>query len=135
MTLIALNRTHFRNIVSELKLQEAGVLTTARLLEEDTTVPFIARYRKEKTGGLDEEQLRQIEKLNNYFTLLNERKLTILNSIKEQGKLTSILESKINDAVGHLGSSIMDQCIGSIKHNVDFMITNAFNNYSNNGIY
>jgi len=65
------------------------------LFSEDATIPFIARYRKEKTGGLDEDQLREIELQNNYLTLLEERKSTVLNSIEEQGKLTKELKNKI----------------------------------------
>ncbi len=65
------------------------------LLDEGNTVPFIARYRKEATGSLDEDQIRSIEERIKYLRMLEERKKTILNSIEEQGKLTPELEEKI----------------------------------------
>jgi uncharacterized protein len=71
------------------------VLATIGLLKEGATIPFIARYRKENTDGLDEEQLRDIEDRLNYLTLLEERKETVLKSIEEQGKLTEELKQKI----------------------------------------
>lgn len=86
-------------ISKELKLKENQVLATIALFKDGATVPFIARYRKEKTEGLDEEQLREIEDRLNYLTLLEERKQTILKSIDEQGKLTDELKQKIIDAV------------------------------------
>ncbi len=86
-------------ISKELNLKESQVLSTIGLLKEGATIPFIARYRKEKTEGLDEEQLRDIEDRLNYLTLLEERKETVLKSIEEQGKLTDELKQKILDAV------------------------------------
>ncbi len=82
-------------IVRKLNIREEQVKAVLNLLEEEATIPFIARYRKEKTGGLDEEQLREIESTNMYLTILAERKETILKSIEEQGKLTSELKEKI----------------------------------------
>jgi len=84
------------NVVSkELNIKETQVLEVMAMFAEGSTIPFIARYRKEKTGGLDEEQLREIETRVNYLTILEERKQTVLNSIEEQGKLTEELKNKI----------------------------------------
>ncbi len=86
-------------IAAELSLQEKQVLATIGLLQEGATVPFIARYRKEHTGGLDEDQIRDVEDRLNYLTLLEDRKATVLKSIEEQGKLTDELKAKIVAAV------------------------------------
>jgi len=86
-------------IADELKLQIAQVTEVITLLKEGATIPFIARYRKERTGGLDEDFLRNIEDRLNYLTLLEERKETILKSIEEQGKLTDELKAKIIECV------------------------------------
>lgn len=86
-------------IANELELKEFQVKAVIDLFGEAATIPFIARYRKEKTGGLDEEQLREIEDRFNYLTLLEERKKTVLKSIEEQGKLTDELKEKILAAV------------------------------------
>jgi uncharacterized protein len=88
-----------KQIAAELQLEESQVKSAATLFAEDATVPFIARYRKEKTGGLDEEQLRDIEDRLNYYQLLEDRKETILKSIEEQGKLTDELKDKIINSV------------------------------------
>lgn len=82
-------------IAKELNISSRQVETVIELLKEGATIPFIARYRKEKTGGLDEDFLRQIEDRLNYLTLLEERKEAILKSIEEQGKLTDELKTKI----------------------------------------
>ena len=84
-----------KQIATELQLEESQIKTVAALFEEDATVPFISRYRKEKTGGLDEDQLRDIEDKLNYYQLLEDRKESILKSIEEQGKLTDELKEKI----------------------------------------
>ena len=84
-----------RTISEELKIKPEQVNAVINLLNEDATIPFIARYRKEKTGGLDEEALRKIEDRFHYLTLLQQRKETILKSIEEQGKLTEELKNKI----------------------------------------
>jgi protein Tex len=86
-------------IAIELGISSAQVDTVISLFKEDATIPFIARYRKEKTGGLDEEFLRKIEERLNYLTILEDRKETILKSIEEQGKLTDELRSKITASV------------------------------------
>ena len=84
-----------KQIAIELQLEESQIKTVADLFAEDATVPFISRYRKEKTGGLDEDQLRDIEDKLNYYQLLEDRKESILKSIEEQGKLTEELKEKI----------------------------------------
>jgi protein Tex len=82
-------------IIEESGLPRAGVAQTIALLNEGGTVPFIARYRKEQTGELDEVQIRQIEDLLAYHRELAERKLTVLKSIEEQGKLSPELAARI----------------------------------------
>ncbi|GFO61229.1 RNA-binding transcriptional accessory protein [Geomonas silvestris] len=82
-------------VVEESALPRAGVLATIALLNEGGTVPFIARYRKEQTGELDEVQIREIEDLLAYHRELAERKVTVLKSIEEQGKLTPELSARI----------------------------------------
>ncbi|MDP4116059.1 MAG: Tex family protein [Bacteroidota bacterium] len=82
-------------IAKELNLKLEQIESVIKLFSEDATIPFIARYRKEMTGGLDEDFLRAIEERLNYLTLLSERRDTILKSIEEQGKLTDDLKSKI----------------------------------------
>jgi len=71
------------------------VETTIKLLDEGATVPFIARYRKEATGNLDEVKIRGIEEKRQYFTDLEARRTTVLGSIEKQGKLTDELKAKI----------------------------------------
>ena len=83
-------------IAEELSLKSQQVSAVLEMLAEGATIPFIARYRKERTNGLDEEQLRNIEDRNNYLIILNDRKETILKSIEEQGKLTDELRTKID---------------------------------------
>jgi uncharacterized protein len=82
-------------IAQELKINENSVNKTIELLKEGATIPFIARYRKEKTGGLDETQIKNIKERFEYYTELEKRKETILETIKEQGKLTPELEKEI----------------------------------------
>ncbi|WP_411702314.1 Tex family protein [Corynebacterium sp. LaCa142] len=82
-------------IAAEIGAQETQVSTALRLLAEGNTVPFIARYRKEATGGLDDAQLRTIEERATYLRELEERKETILAAIEEQGKLSDDLRSQI----------------------------------------
>ncbi|WP_241646622.1 Tex family protein [Rosenbergiella metrosideri] len=85
-------------IANELQVRIEQVDATIQLYDEGNTVPFIARYRKEVTGGLDDTQLRQLETRLTYLRELDERRHTILNSISEQGKLTDELAQSI-DAV------------------------------------
>ena len=91
------NKQILEIIVEESGLPRAGVTQTVALLNEGGTVPFIARYRKEQTGELDEVQIRQIEDLLSYHRELAERKVTVLKSIEEQGKLTPELSARIGN--------------------------------------
>src|ERR1700761_5690998 len=83
------------HIAQILNLPLPGVRSVMALLEEGSTVPFIARYRKEATGNLDEVQIRDIEEKTAYFRELVARRETVLASIAEQGKLTDDLKAKI----------------------------------------
>lgn len=87
--------TMFQLIADELKINVLQVKNTIELLDGGNTVPFIARYRKEVTGSLDEEQIRQVEERIQYLRALEARKDTILKSIEEQGKLTPELKARI----------------------------------------
>jgi len=87
-----------RRIADELEVNEEQVTATVGMLDEGATVPFIARYRKEVTGSLDDSQLRNLEDRLRYLRDLEARRSTILNSIEEQGKLTDELRSSINEA-------------------------------------
>ncbi|WP_028389464.1 Tex family protein [Legionella fairfieldensis] len=82
-------------IAQELKVKVSQVETAIRLLDEGATVPFIARYRKEATEGLDDSQLRQLAERLYYIRELNERRAVVLQSIREQEKLTPELEKAI----------------------------------------
>ncbi len=85
-------------IAEELNVRSEQVKSTVELLDSGNTVPFIARYRKEVTGTLDEVQIRQIEDRIRYLRNLHERKETVLESIEKQGKLTPELKQKIEKA-------------------------------------
>ena len=87
-----------KKIATELKITEEQVRNTLSLLEEDCTVPFIARYRKEQTNGLDEEQILYIQKQYDYLQKLAERKESVLKLIEEQGKLTDEIRKSITEA-------------------------------------
>ena len=85
-------------IAQELGVRNAQVLAAVALLDGGATVPFVARYRKEATGALDDAQLRTLEGRLRYLRELEERRTTILNSIREQGKLNDALEAAIRGA-------------------------------------
>ncbi|SEA28233.1 uncharacterized protein SAMN05660964_01254 [Thiothrix caldifontis] len=85
-------------IATELAVQEQQVASAVALLDEGSTVPFIARYRKEKTGGLDDTQLRYLETRLGSLRELEKRRDTVLNSIREQGKLSAELEQQVLQA-------------------------------------
>jgi uncharacterized protein len=85
-------------ICQELALPRAGVASVAALLNEGNTVPFIARYRKEATGSLDEVAIRAVEERLGYYKELLERREAVLKSIQKQGKLTPELKAKIEGA-------------------------------------
>ncbi len=87
-----------RQIAKELGVREDQVTATVALLDGGATVPFIARYRKEATGALDDAQLRTLDERLRYLRELEERRAVILNSIREQGKLDDALESAIRQA-------------------------------------
>lgn len=84
-----------RKIADHLKVNEKQVAAVITLLDAGSTVPFIARYRKEVTGSLDDTQLRTLEQKLNYWRELEERRLTIINSINEQQKMTPELQAAI----------------------------------------
>jgi len=86
---------HIVLICKELALQETQVRNTLELLDDSATIPFISRYRKEVTGGLDEVQIGEIKQLYEKFMELSKRKGTIINSIEESGKLTPELKARI----------------------------------------
>ena len=82
-------------LVEELKISPRQIAAVARLLAEGNTIPFIARYRKEVHGNLDEVQIGRIQERLNYHRELDERRATIIKSIESQGKLTDELKAKI----------------------------------------
>ena len=82
-------------LAEELAAQEGQIAAAVRLLDEGATVPFIARYRKEATGSLDDGQLRTLEERLQYLRELDERRIAVLASIKEQGKLTDELTAAL----------------------------------------
>src|SRR3569832_495409 len=83
------------HVAQTLNLPLKGIVAVIELLDEGGTVPFIARYRKEQTGNLDEVQIRDIHEKLEYFRDLMSRRETILASIEEQGKLTDTLKASI----------------------------------------
>ncbi|MCG9597753.1 RNA-binding transcriptional accessory protein [Vibrio sp. Isolate25] len=85
-------------IAQELNVRTEQVTAAVNLIDDGNTVPFIARYRKEVTGGLDDTQLRNLDSRLAYLRELDDRRQTILKSIQEQGKLTAELETEINQA-------------------------------------
>ena len=91
--------THAEQIASQLHVKPSQVEAVIKLLDEGNTVPFIARYRKEMTGSLDDEQIRIIADELVRLRALDERRASILASIEEQGKLTDELRDSINAAV------------------------------------
>ncbi|MCW8854131.1 MAG: RNA-binding transcriptional accessory protein [Gammaproteobacteria bacterium] len=87
-----------QRIAEELSVKESQVISAVGLLDEGSTVPFVARYRKEVTGGLDDTQLRNLEDRLRYLRELDDRREVILRSIDDQGKLTDGLKKSIYDA-------------------------------------
>ena len=84
-----------KQISDELGIRKEQVLATVELIDEGNTIPFIARYRKEVTGSLDDEILRKLNERLEYLRALEDRKQTILSSIEEQGMLTDELKKEI----------------------------------------
>jgi uncharacterized protein len=95
MTTVTSPTTVTATIARELNVDEQQVVATVRLLDEGNTVPFIARYRKEVTGGLDDAQLRTLDTRLTYLRELEDRRATVLAAIGEQGKLTDELRDQI----------------------------------------
>ena len=93
-----MNDKIIKNIANDLNIKENQVQKTLELLENGNTIPFIARYRKEVTGGLDENQIRQINEVYAYEQNLLSRKETVINLINEKGLLTDELKEKIMSA-------------------------------------
>ena len=87
-----------RQLAAELSVAENRVEAAVRLIDEGNTIPFIARYRKEATGALDDEQLRGLHERLVYLRNLEEKKTQVLHAIEEQEKLTPELEKKIRQA-------------------------------------
>jgi protein Tex len=110
---ISLNKFHIKNdyfsrlnfkmnatlyIQQSLNISEKSITSTLQLLAEDCTIPFIARYRKDKTGNLDEIQIEQISKINKQFEEIIKRKESILKSVDEQNALTPELKQRIEES-------------------------------------
>ena len=95
---IAEELTNTPSTINTGPVQEKQVIAAITLLDEGSTVPFISRYRKEVTGGLDDSQLRLLEERLRYLRELEERRVAILKSIEEQEKLTPELKSSIMQA-------------------------------------
>ena len=85
-------------ITEELQVKKWQVEAAVGLIDEGNTIPFISRYRKEVTGSLNDEQLRNLDERLTYLRGLEERKASVLASIEEQGKLTEELKAKIEAA-------------------------------------
>ena len=88
----------FRRIATELSVRVEQVQAAVELLDGGATVPFVARYRKEATGALDDTQLRTLDERLKYLRELEERREAILKSVREQGKLDAALEAAIRAA-------------------------------------
>lgn len=86
-------------IADELSIKLSQVDAAVKLIDEGNTIPFISRYRKEATGALNDEQLRNLYDRLTYLRNLDEKKATVLSSIEEQGLLTDELKAQINDAM------------------------------------
>ena len=82
-------------IANELGVRKSQVDSTIKLIDDGNTIPFIARYRKEATGGLSDEQLRNLGERLTYLRNLEERKQDVLKSIESQGKLTDEIKSEL----------------------------------------
>jgi uncharacterized protein len=93
-----MSETISQRIAEEIGVRESQVTAAVTLIDEGATVPFIARYRKEATGGLDDTQLRNLEERLGYLRELEERRETVLSTIQEQGKLTEELAAAIGAA-------------------------------------
>jgi protein Tex len=90
--------TYSRSVSEKLAIPEKQVIAVLELLAEGATIPFIARYRKDKTGALDEVQIQKIQEEAKFQQEFSERKIFIEKTITEQGKMTDFLQEKINEA-------------------------------------
>src|SRR5262245_21573698 len=91
-------RVDLSRVAQDLQLRRVQVEAVIALLDEGNTIPFITRYRKERTGGLDEETIRRIQARVSMLRVLADRKTTVLRSIDAQGKLTAELRAEIEAA-------------------------------------
>ena len=89
---------HYKIISQQLHIPDNKTKATLELLDSGNTLPFIARYRKEVTGNLDEEQIRQISDTIKKLRTLDDRRQTVLASVKEQKKLTPKLVKQLSEA-------------------------------------
>src|SRR5699024_3711742 len=87
-----------KRLMQEFHIKEKQVRNTIQLIDEGNTIPFIARYRKEMTGGLSDELLRDLDERLIYLRNLESRKEEVLHLIEEQGKLTQELKKEIEEA-------------------------------------
>ena len=85
-------------IKEELNVEKWQVEAAVKLIDEGNTIPFISRYRKEATGSLNDEQLRNLGERLTYLRNLEDKKAQVISSIEEQGKLTEELRAKIEEA-------------------------------------
>ena len=88
-----------QTLAQELNLKLQNVNSALELLAEGATIPFIARYRKERTGSMDETQLRELFERHGYLQELEDRKAVILKAIADAGKLTETLQNKIESCL------------------------------------
>ena len=87
-----------RKLAAELGVSEKFINQTVALIDDGNTIPFIARYRKEATGGMSDVILRELMERLTYLRNLEERKAEVLKSVEEQGKLTKELKTEIENA-------------------------------------
>ena len=87
-----------QKITEELQVKKGQVEAAVKLIDEGNTIPFISRYRKEATGALNDEQLRNLDERLTYLRNLEEKKAQVISSIDEQGKLTEELRAAIENA-------------------------------------
>src|SRR6056297_3744283 len=87
-----------KKISDKLEIKQKSVKSVIDLLEDGNTIPFIARYRKEQTGGLDETEIRNIDEEYEYLTNLFERKKEIKNTLAKKEKLTDEIKDKLKNA-------------------------------------
>ena len=103
----AVSDTIIHVIASSLQIKPTQVTHTVELLQSGNTVPFVARYRKEATGALDEEQIRTIQERYVYATELEARKATVLDTIEVAGKLTAELRDRITSCLTKIFTSLI----------------------------